>query len=311
MGEFELIEAICRMSDRLPKNGFEGIGDDCAVLEIGGGEALVFTADALCEGVHFLREGATAYEIGQKTLRVNLSDVASMGVRPVAVLLSLSLPDDLPQGWAEAFMVGLTEDAARYGVALIGGDTTRTTGGIHLSVTAIGRGAVANLKRRRDAQKGDRILVTAPLGGSAHGLKDILAGRLETAAATTHRLPEIEIEAGAWLGARSEVHAMMDLSDGLASDIHHILKASDAGAAIDLDRLPLDAGATIEEAAAGGEDYKLLITASEEGCDELMRDFEAAFNRPLYIVGEITDEGLVWREKGKKVERELQGFRHF
>lgn len=316
MGEFELIAAIRRSCGRLPANGFEGIGDDCAVLPVGGGEALVFTSDALCEGVHFLRRATSPEELGAKTLAVNLSDVAAMGVRPVATLLSLSLPADLDAEWAERFIDGYTQLAERWGVALVGGDTTRSLDGIALSVTAIGRGPAAHLKRRRAARAGDTIFVSDRLGASAAGLRDLLAGRFDTPLAVIHRRPEPEIEAGAWLGARSEVHAMMDLSDGLASDIRHILKESDAGAVIDLSAIPVADGATLDDALGGGEDYKLLLTAAGAAADRLAADFEARFGRPLYAVGRIVAadgaaDPLVWLRDGVPVEGNWQGFRHF
>ncbi len=314
MGEFELIAAIARSCRTLPDNGFEGIGDDCAVLPVGGGEALVFTCDALCEGVHFLRDAISPEALGAKTLAVNLSDVAAMGVRPVATLLALSLPADLDAGWAERFVAGYTAASERSGVALVGGDTTRSTSGVVLSVTAIGRGPAAHLKRRRDARIGDAIFVTDRLGASAAGLRDLLAGRCGTPLAEIHRTPQAEIEAGPWLGEQPAVHAMMDLSDGLASDLRHILAASHCGAAIDLDAIPVAAGATLDDALGGGEDYKLLLTASATAADALASAFEARFGRPLYRVGRIeaTDDGaLRWLRDGNPVAGDWLGFRHF
>lgn len=335
MGEFELIAAIRRTCDRLPSNGFEGIGDDCAVLPLPGGEALVFTSDALCEGVHFLRETTSPEELGAKTLAVNLSDVAAMGVRPVATLLSLSLPADLAEGWAARFIDGYARLAERWGVALVGGDTTASRHGVALSVTAIGRGPAASLKRRRDARIGDTIFVSDRLGASAAGLRDLVGGRPDTPAAAIHRVPEPEIEAGCWLGGRREVHAMMDLSDGLASDLRHILEESRAGAAIDLGAMPVAAGATLDDALGGGEDYKLLLTADAAEADRLAADFAARFGRPLYAVGRIVAAAelaarhnavadaaaahravdpaapLLWLRDGCPVEGDWQGFRHF
>ena len=311
MGEFELIAAIKQLCTTLPTNDFEGIGDDCAILEIGGGESLVFTSDALCEGVHFLRAATSAHEIGHKTLAVNLSDVAAMGVRPIAVLLSLSLPEGLPEGWIEAFMDGFTTLARQHNVALVGGDTTRSEHGIILNVTAIGRGPSKHLKRRRDARVGDIILVSDRLGGSAAGLKAILSERYDTLAAHIHRTPQPEVEVGAWLGAREEVHAMMDISDGIASDLRHILTASQVGAEVELTAIPLDEGATIDEATTGGEDYKLLLTVEAERCTTLQQDFEAQFHRPLYPIGRITHDGLIWRRNNIAETRDLHGFCHF
>ena len=120
MTEFGLIDRIRDLTAALPSNGFEGIGDDCAVLPLGNGESLVFTSDLLVEEVHFLRRATSARELGGKALAVNLSDVAAMGARPVATLLSLALPPETMEGWAEAFAEGYRDLAARYGVALVG-----------------------------------------------------------------------------------------------------------------------------------------------------------------------------------------------
>lgn len=312
MGEFELIAAIEKLAKALPTNGFEGIGDDCAVLEIGGGEALVFTSDALCEGVHFLSEAIPPRALGEKSLAVNLSDVASMGVRPVAVLLSLSIPETIPTPWIEELMEGFTALAKQHGVALVGGDTTRSKSGLVLNITAIGRGKTEHLKRRRDARVGDVILVSDRLGASAAGLKEVLAGRHDTPLATIHHHPTAEIEAGAWLGEREEVHAMMDLSDGLASDLKHILKASQVGAEVELTAIPVAEGATRSDALTGGEDYKLLLTADATQCAQLMADFQTHFGRELYAVGRITAScELRWLEKGIDTAQEMSGFCHF
>lgn len=311
MHEFELIAAIRRSCRKLPANGFEGIGDDCAVLPLPEGEALVFTCDALCEGVHFLREATSPEALGAKSLAVNLSDVAAMGLRPVATLLSLSLPEGLEEQWAGRFIEGYTQLAERFGVALIGGDTTRSIDGIALSVTAIGRGPAARIKRRRDARLGDTIFVSDRLGASGAGLRDLLEGRFDTPLAAIHRSPQPEIEAGSWLGARREVHAMMDLSDGIASDLRHILEASQVGAAVELDAIPVAEGATLRDALCGGEDYKLLFTAEGSAAERLADAFEAHFGRPLYPIGRITDDGLVWLRDGMPTEEQWQGFRHF
>ena len=261
MTEFGFIDHIKELFAALPDNGFEGIGDDCAVLPVGEGESLVFTTDMLAEGVHFLRPATSPRELGRKSLAVNLSDVASMGARPVGTLLSLSLPADTAGTWAEEFMLGYRELSEAFGVTLAGGDTTRSAAGITINVTAIGRIADAHIKRRSGARPGDAILVAGELGLSGAGLRDILAGRYDTPAAAAHRNPQPQVAEGIWLGARPEIHAMMDLSDGLASDIRHIMERSGVGAAIDIGRIPLAQGADVETAACGGEDYKLLLTA--------------------------------------------------
>ena len=312
MTEFGFIEAIRRSFADLPSNAFEGIGDDCAVLPIGGGESLLFTADLLTEGVHFLRRATSARELGGKALAVNLSDVAAMGARPVATLLSIALPADAAGAWAEEFMEGYRALSARHGVALVGGDTTRSEGGITVNVTAIGRCADRCIKRRSAARAGDVVFVGGELGASGAGLRDLLAGRCDTPLAAMHRNPQPQVDEGVWLGRREEVHAMMDLSDGLASDLGHILALSGVGAAIDTERIPVAAGADLRTAACGGEDYKLLLTAAAAEADRLSAAFRDRFGAPLYPIGRIEAEGgLRWLRDGAPVALDWQGFSHY
>lgn len=310
MTEFGFIERLAARFAALPANGFEGIGDDCAVLPVGDGETLLFTTDLLTEGVHFLRAATSARELGRKSLAVNLSDVAAMGGRPVATLLSLSLPADATDAWAEEFMEGYRALSERFEVALVGGDTTRSTGGIVINVTAIGRAEASHIKRRSDARAGDTIYVTGELGASGAGLNDILAGRSDTPLASIHRNPQPQVAEGLWLGVRPEVHAMMDLSDGLASDIRHILERSHCGAQINTERIPVAAGANTQLAACGGEDYKLLFTAA--AANKLEQDFLKRFGVPLHPVGRITEgTELVWQTDGRPVGLDWHGFTHY
>lgn len=312
MTEFGFIDKICARFAELPLNGFEGIGDDCAVLPVADGDALLFTADLLNEGVHFLRRATSARELGGKALAVNLSDIAAMGGRPVATLLSLALPPDAGETWAEEFMEGYSTLSERYGVALVGGDTTRSGQGITINVTAIGRAPLSCIKRRSAARPGDVLFTTGALGASGAGLRDLLAGRLDTPAAVEHRNPRPQVEEGLWLGMRREVHAMMDLSDGLASDLRHILDRSGVGAEVLLERVPVAEGSDLQTAACGGEDYKLLLTADAEGAGQLADEFLKRFGSPLHPLGRITDtRELVWLQNGNPVPLDWHGFTHY
>ena len=312
MTEFGFIDTIKTLFESLPDNGFEGIGDDCAVLSLGNGESLVFTADLLTEGVHFLRTATSARELGRKSLAVNLSDVASMGARPIATLLSIALPADATDSWASEFMLGYREVSETFGVALVGGDTTRSESGITINVTAIGRAADSHLKRRSDAKPGDIIFVAGELGASGAGLQDILAGHFDTPQAAIHRNPQPQVSEGSWFGMRPEVHALMDLSDGLASDICHILDRSGVGAEIEIERIPVAAGTDVRMAACGGEDYKLLLTAAPEAAERLATDFHIRFGTPLYPIGRITTAPeLVWLRNGKPEPLDWHGFTHY
>lgn len=298
-GEFDFIGDIREMFARLPKNGFEGIGDDCAVLPIGD-EALVFTSDMLNEGIHFLADKSTAFQIGYKSLMVNISDVAAMGAKPVATLLSLALPEGMFGEWSKEFMSGYHKASKKYGVKLVGGDTTKSEAGVCISVTAIGRAPLANIKRRSAAKVGDVVMVSGKLGASAAGLRDVLAGKLKTRNAKIHLMPEAQVFEGEWLGRQECVHAMCDVSDGVASDLQHILDESKKSAIVS--ELPIAKGSTWNDAFSGGEDYKLLLTVDRRKADELSQQFESEFGRPLYKIGRIVKPNYDVYDMGVELE---------
>ena len=310
MTEFGFIDSIKTLFAPLPDNGFEGIGDDCAVLPLGDGTSLLFTADLLTEGVHFLRAATSARELGRKSLAVNLSDIAAMGARPVATLLSLALPADAEDAWTAEFTEGYRELSARYGAALVGGDTTRSAGGITINVTAIGRAPDAHVKRRDAAREGDVVFVAGELGASGAGLRDILAGRYDTPLAAVHRNPQPQVAEGIWLGERPEVHAMMDISDGIASDLRHILHRSGVGAEVDTECIPTPVD--LETAVSGGEDYKLLFTVAPESANTLLSNYRLRFGDEFHFIGRITGGNhLEWLRNGTPLPVDWQGFRHY
>lgn len=307
--EFSLIGDIAQMFGELPHNGFEPIGDDCTVLDIGA-DALVISTDMLVEDVHFLRGASTPEEVGYKSLMVNLSDVAAMGATPTAVLLSLSLSEAAQGDWVDGFMRGFYEGCSKYGVALVGGDTTSSRDRIVINVVAIGRAPKANIKRRSAAKVGDLICVTGRLGASSKGLVDIMFGDLNTPAARIHRRAQARIAEGAFLGEFEAVHAMMDVSDGIASDIKHIMEQSGVGAEIYLDVVPTDYD--IRYATTGGEDYELLLTVDPRHFVEVAETLRTKTETPLTAIGRITEGGeLVWLDNGAPADIELRGFTHF
>ncbi len=310
MTEFGFIDDIKSLFATLSLNSFEGIGDDCAVLPISATDSLLFTSDMLVEDIHFTRATTSAFDLGYKSLAVNISDVAAMGATPIASLLSISLPKGIDPLWAEEFMRGYHSLSERHSVALVGGDTTSSTGLVTINVTAIGRAPHMQIKRRSDAKVGDIILTTGKLGDSACGLCDLSQGKLSTSEADIHRRPTARVEEGAWLGERVDVHAMMDISDGVASDVRHIMSQSGVGAQIDIDKLP--SRHDIRLALCGGEDYELLFTAAPDLVEDLIRDFKVRFNCGITPIGEIVCGGeLAWREAGTVIDLDLMGFRHF
>jgi thiamine-monophosphate kinase len=313
MTEFGLIEYVATLFQGVNHHQWESIGDDCTVLPIGGGEVIVITTDMLQEDVHFLRGATSARELGRKSLAVNISDVAAMGVRPVAALLSVALPAECRDEWAKEFVEGFHSLAAEYDVALVGGDTTSSKGGVSINVVAIGRGRAECIKRRSAASVGDIIYVGGELGASALGLKDILQGNVNTDYAALHRNPQPQVELGEWLGSRVEVNAMMDISDGLASDLCHILKQSGCGARIDVDAVPA-AGGDVEVAVCGGEDYKLLYTVCRDRADYFEEAHKQKFGCAPYRVGEIISSAepkIRWVKGDKEIAPAWRGFSHF
>ncbi|MBE6202195.1 MAG: thiamine-phosphate kinase [Rikenellaceae bacterium] len=307
--EFAFIGDIASMFGSLPHHGFEPIGDDCTVISMGT-DALVMTTDMLVEDVHFLRAASTAEEVGTKSLLVNISDVAAMGATPIATLLSLSLPESAQGEWSEAFMRGYHAACHEYGIALVGGDTTASRDRITINVVAIGRAPMANIKRRSAAKVGDIIAVTGRLGVSSKGLVDIMFGDLTTEAAKIHRRGNARVAEGAWLGTQSAVHAMMDISDGIASDIRHIMELSDVGADIELSAIPTDYD--IRYATTGGEDYELLLTVDPANFDAIATALKASTGTTLTAIGRITATGgLRWLQDGTPTDLDLNGFTHF
>ena len=193
---------------------------------------------------------------------------------------------------------------------LVGGDTTASDSGLVVNVTAIGRIADSHIKRRSDARPGDLIAVGGSLGESGAGLRDILAGRYDTPLAQIHRNPAPQVAEGIWLGERPEVHAMMDISDGIASDLRHILHRSGVGAEVDTECIPTPVD--LETAVSGGEDYKLLFTVAPESANTLLSNYRLRFGDEFHFIGRITGGNhLEWLRNGTPLPVDWQGFRHY
>lgn len=314
-GEFGFIDFI-REHFPDPENT-TGIGDDCAVMPTGNGE-LLFSTDLLMEGVHFLRNESSPEDVGWKAAAVNLSDIAAMGGTPVATFLSIALPKDAQGEWAERFIEGYSQISRLYDVPLLGGDTTSSLRDIAVNVGILGRCPSGKGLMRDGAKPGETIYVTGPLGDSAGGLQAILKGidRNDTVQALIdrHKRPVPRVKEGKSLMLSGKVGAMMDISDGIASDLRHIMTASGVGVVIALDRLPLSPQLLEvcsrqgwnphELAVSGGEDFELLLT----GSDGLENDVDI----PLYPIGKIiSGNDLTWTIDDKQVDMDFTGYRHF
>ncbi len=247
--------------------------DDAALLEPPPGRHLVFTADAMVAGVHFLSDDP-ADTVGAKLLRVNLSDLAAMGATPLAYLMTVSAPRDTSDAWFAAFAAGLARDQARFGIALLGGDTTATPGPMTLSLTAIGHVAPNAALRRRGAMAGDEVWVTGTIGDGALGLL-ALQGRVPDPdgwLANRYRLPEPRLG----LALHGVVSACMDVSDGLVQDLGHLCRAAGLAAIIEAGLVPRSPAALaagedwLPTCLTGGDDYELLMAVPSNHTDALL-----------------------------------------
>ena len=321
MNEFELIR---RFFTRPARRAVLGVGDDCALIAPRPGCELALSTDMLVAGRHFLRD-AEPEALGHKTLAVNLSDCAAVGADPRYALLAGALPDADP-GWLEAFSRGLFALADRFDVELVGGDTTR--GPLTLCVTIVGEVPAGQALLRSGARPGDTIWVSGMLGAAAAGLA-ALQGKLDLPAAerrqaldALHR-PEPRVALGVAL--RGITASAIDVSDGLAGDLGHILERSAAGAEIDLARIPapawlrarLAAAATRDFALgcvlAGGDDYELCFTARPEQ-EARVREAGRSAGVAVTPIGRIVaGAGLVVRDDGGQPldTAALRPFDHF
>ncbi len=301
--EFELIR---KYFDRPARSAALGVGDDAALLRPSAGMELAVSTDLLLEGRHF-RAGADAHKLGHKSLAVNLSDMAAMGAAPRWATLALALPAP-DEAWLEGFAQGFFALAERFGVELIGGDTARgpAPGPIVICVTILGEVPRGLALYRAGALPGDDIWVSGELGGAALGL----AHPENAAAAQRLEEPEPRVELGERL--RGIANAAIDVSDGFAQDLGHILERSGVGAVVEYERLPRFPGAERNHVLSGGDDYELIFTAKQEKRAEiaaLSREVGSTLSRVGTInVGEAKLE--VFDERGNAFVPK-RGFDHF
>jgi thiamine-monophosphate kinase len=310
-GEFDFIERLRRQE--LTRTGNKhsvlstqhsalllGIGDDAAIFRQRAGFDTVVTADMLVEGVDFrLGAGwATPRDLGHKALAVSLSDVAAMGARPRFCLLSVGVPRALWRaGFAEEFYRGVRALAGLHGVRIIGGDTSSTPERVVIDSVVLGEVRRGRALTRGGAKAGDQIFVTGSLGGAAAGLKILESGAVGNRRLVRRQTrPAARVEWGALLGERGLASALIDLSDGLSSDLAHVCRESGVGARVEASLLPLDpllktSGVGGDEALAlaldGGEDFELLFTAGPRKASRLPREVAGV---PVTRVGEVTAE---------------------
>ncbi len=304
-GEFDLIARFRRATVSTDRVAL-GIGDDCASLHFTPGAEVLVTTDMLMEGRHFVLDGTPLPSIGRKCLGVNLSDIAAMAGRPVAAVVAVALPRGRAVEIGLGLHAGIEAMGREFDVALVGGDTNVWDGPLVVSVTVLGETTCRGPVARRGARVGDAVFVTGPLGGS-------LVGR--------HLDPRPRVREAMSLHAASDLHAMIDLSDGLAGDLGHILEESGGlGAVLDAVEIPIhpdarlmaerDGVSPLDHALGDGEDFELCFTVGAEHAARLVASSPEGVT--LHRIGTIdAGPGLRLRhERGRVEPCRVRGFDH-
>jgi thiamine-monophosphate kinase len=309
VNEFDL---IARLTGSLPSNSsvVVGAGDDCAVLESGhSGRYLLLKTDAVVEGVHFTAD-ATPEQIGHKALGRCLSDIAAMAGKPTAALVTIALPKDFKAKFIEQIYAGINRLAQRHGVAIVGGETTSNPERLLISISMLGEVQKDRCILRSGAKDGDALFVTGELGGSRSG---------------KHLDFEPRLAEALWLASHFPIHAMMDISDGLAGDLRHLLRSSGVGAELLERAIPISRAARLLARAESsakppllaaltdGEDFELLFAAPGKCAVPLLDAWNKQFPAlRLSCIGKITAaRGLKLRDKTGIRSLEAHGYVHF
>jgi thiamine-monophosphate kinase len=321
LSEFDIIAKYFQQQYTQRDDVLLGVGDDCAVLKPATDEALVVTMDTLVAGVHFPRETA-AFDIGHKVLAVNLSDLASAGAEPQWITLSLTLPE-VDEAWLKGFCDGLFELAQQFNVQLVGGDMTR--GPLTITLQAHGCVPPQQALRRDGARPGDGVYVSGVLGEAATGLRILQqsdsVAHLDAATKShcVQRLNRPQPRIALGMALRDVASAAIDISDGLAADLQHILDASHCGAQIKAENLPVNTlvlqgcpeQQVYEWALTGGDDFELCFTVSPDR-QHLLGNISQRTQCAITRVGVVgAESGLHCLYQGEKVALDALGYRHF
>jgi thiamine-monophosphate kinase len=322
LGEFGLIDTIRARVGAAP-GVHRGIGDDAAELELPAGHRLLTSTDLLLEEVHFRFAWTSAYDLGRKAVAVNLSDIAAMGGTPRFLYVGLACPADTGVARLEAFVDGVLAETVEHGVVLVGGDTCRSPGPWVIAVTIEGTAPAGEVVGRNGARCGDAVLVSGTLGDSALALACWQRGETPASLlAARHCRPTPRVALGRELAMAGLPTAMIDLSDGVASDLEHILQASGVGAEIRSTALPLSPifraqleqqPELLELALGGGEDYELLCTVPTPRVEEALA-LGVRVGVPLTVIGTVAERsvGLCLRDgKGGVRPLRVRGYDHF
>ena len=297
-----------------------GIGDDAAAWQPNAHHLELITSDMLVDGVHFRLRDTTPQALGHKALAKNLSDIAAMAGRPILAVVALGVTAELDESWFRGFYGGMASLARRARCAIAGGDIVRAPA-LTIAVTIVGEARRTVIRLRSGARPGDVIAVTGPLGLAAAGLRLLDAGAAAGSggrAVEAYLTPQPRLAEGSFLGSRRAVHALMDVSDGLSTDVARMARASGVDATIERDALfvhtalrSVDADA-IDLILNGGDDYELLTAVERRAFASIARTFQRRFGRPLSPVGRFEKgTGSVWLEStGRREALPPRGYDH-
>lgn len=318
LSEKALIERVRRQvrRSRRARGLIAGIGDDCAVLRLPAGHEALITTDFSLEGIHFRRDWHPPEVVGHRCLTRGLGDIAAMGGKPIAAFLSLALPGKLPQTWVDGFLRGFLQLAGKFGVSLAGGDTAESPAGILADVVVLGSLPRGSAVLRSGARPGDRIYVTGKLGASAAAidwLRRKKTPKLRPADFPAHFFPTPRLAIGHILRVKKIPSAMIDISDGLSTDLAHICAESGVGAEVNAEAIPLGTICApaqkvgLEFALHGGDDYELLFTAAAK-----QNVLEEIAGVPVTQIGRITrSKSIVLIRNDRRSRLKPQGWEHF
>ncbi len=329
IGEFGLIAHIASNIVTMRDGVVVGIGDDVAVLRAGGENYLLATCDIQIEGIHFLRDKITPYQLGRKAVAINLSDIASMGGAPTYLLISLAMSPDTPVEFIDELYEGMRAESGAAGVDIVGGNMAHSPERLMVDIFLLGEVEPEYLLLRSGARVGDKVLVTGNVGDSAAGLALLLDPTAQLSAAQAkplldaHLTPIPRLKEGRAIARTGIATAMIDISDGTISDIGHICERSEVGARLWAEALPISKAAraaaeatgkdALDFALRGGEDYQLLFTAPPERTEELAAVREET-GTPITAIGEIIpfEEGIqVVMPDGERLVSTEGGWDHF
>jgi len=328
IGEFGLIKKLsdgCLIRD---DHVIMAIGDDAAVFRHPAGEVVLVTTDMMVERVHFVRNATSGFNLGYKTLAVNLSDIAAMGASAREAFISIAIPEDCSIEFIEDVYRGMKHLASVFQINLLGGDTTGSHEDLIINVAIVGSAPEDEILYRRGAKKGDIIFCTGTLGDSRAGCHLILNEIADDMKAfrelkNAHLIPRPYLREGKFLAQCGGVHAAIDISDGLSSDLGHILEQSRVGAKIYAEKIPVSENLKtfcrhfefdpVRYALAGGEDYALLVTIAPDHAENIVEKYRQTFHNPLFEIGVITGSNLLEMQfpDGRKEKIIASGWDHF